>query len=101
MRTPASLVFALMCAPALLLTQNPATGVVIATIRSESGSPLAEAEVRIESHHALTDTRGVARLTVPAGRHRLTAARIGFEPATIEVQVPPAREVSVTVALEP
>jgi iron complex outermembrane receptor protein len=102
MRTSALLVLALSCAPALLLAQDEAaTGDVIATVRSESGAPLADAEVRIESRQARTDTRGVARLTVPAGRHRLTAARIGFEPATVDVQVPPDREVSVTVTLEP
>src|SRR5688572_221080 len=102
MRTSALVVLALSCAPALLLAQGElATGDVIATVRSESGTPLADAEVRIESHQALTDTRGVARLSVPAGGHRLTAARTGFQPATIEVQVPADREISVTVTLEP
>jgi iron complex outermembrane receptor protein len=98
MRLPALLVLAISCLPALLAAQ---TGEVIATVRSESGLPLADAEVRIESRQARTDTRGVARLSVPAGRHRLTTARIGFEPATTEVQVPPGGEVSVTVTLEP
>ncbi len=102
MRRMALLVLAISCAPALLHAQGePATGDVIATVQSESGSPLAEAEVRIASQQAVTDARGIARLTVPAGRHRLAAARIGFEPATIEVQVPPNGEISVTVTLEP
>jgi outer membrane receptor for ferrienterochelin and colicins len=102
MRTSALLVLALSSAPGLLRAQGePATGDVIATVRSESGTPLAEAEVRIESRQTLTDTRGVARLSVPAGRHRLSVARIGFNPATLEVQVPSGREVSVTVKLDP
>jgi len=102
MRTSALVVLALSCAPALLLAQGePATGDVIVTVRSESGTPLAEAEVEIASHQALTDARGVARLSVPAGRHPLTVARIGFEPATVEVEVPADREISVTVTLEP
>ncbi|HJR49878.1 MAG TPA: TonB-dependent receptor plug domain-containing protein, partial [Gemmatimonadales bacterium] len=102
MRISALLLFALSGVPALLLAQDPqATGDVVATVRSESGTPLAEAEVRIESQQALTDQQGVVRLTVEAGRRRLTAARIGFEPATVEVQVPRGREVSVTITLEP
>src|SRR5919107_1529311 len=102
MQTPTLVVLALWCAPALLLAQGePASGDVIATVRSEAGTPLAEAEVRIESHQALTDPQGVARLTVPAGRHRLGPARMGFEPGSTEVQVPPNGEVSVTLTLEP
>jgi outer membrane receptor for ferrienterochelin and colicins len=102
MRISALLLFVFSYSPALLLAQDPqATGDVIATVRSESGTPLAEAEVRIESHQALTDPQGVARLSVPTGRHRLTAARIGFEPATIQVQVTAGRELSVAITLEP
>jgi outer membrane receptor for ferrienterochelin and colicins len=101
-RTSALLVLALSGVPVLLHAQRePATGDVIATVRSESGSPLADAEVRIESQQTLTDTRGVARLSVSAGRHRLDVARIGFHPATIDVQVPANREISVNVTLEP
>ena len=86
MRTSFLVLLALSCAPALLIAQGePATGEVIATVRSEAGTPLAEAEVRAGTQQALTDPHGLARLTVPAGRQRLTVARIGFEPATIEV----------------
>jgi iron complex outermembrane receptor protein len=102
MRTSALVALALSCAPALLIAQaEPDTGAVIANVRSESGTPLAEAEVRADSRQAQTDAQGVARLALPAGRHILTVARIGFEPATIEVEVPAGREVSVTVTLEP
>ncbi len=99
MRLSALAVIALSCAPALLLAQG--TGDVIATVRSESGTPLAEAEVSMESQQILTDARGVARLSVPAGRHQLRVARIGFQPSTINLQVPAGGEVSVTVTLEP
>jgi iron complex outermembrane receptor protein len=102
MRTSALMILILTCAPALLQAQGDSpTGDVVATVRSESGTPLAEAEVRTSGWQTLTDAQGMARLTLPAGRHRLTVARIGFEPATIEVQVPPAREIRVTVTLEP
>ncbi|MGH7509261.1 MAG: TonB-dependent receptor [Gemmatimonadales bacterium] len=101
MRTSALIVLALWCAPALLPAQDQqATGDVIATVRSESGTLLAEAEVRTDARQAVTDAQGIARLALPAGRHRLTIARIGFQPATIEVVVPADREVSVTVTLE-
>jgi iron complex outermembrane receptor protein len=101
MRTLTLVVLALWCAPALLLAQNEPAGDLVVTVRSESGSPLAEAEVGVEAQQALTDARGVARLSVSAGRHHLKVARIGFEPATLDLQVPPNREVSVTVTLEP
>jgi outer membrane receptor for ferrienterochelin and colicins len=102
MRLRTLLLFALSCGPTLLHAQGePPTGDVIITVRSEAGAPLAEAEVQIESHQALTAPQGMARLTVPAGRHRLTAARIGFEPATVQVQVTAGREVRVRITLEP
>ena len=102
MRTWTLVILAVSCGPALLLAQgDAATGDVIATVRSESGTPLAEAEVRTGAEQSRTDAHGIARLSLPAGPHRLTVARIGFEPATIDVQVLPAREVRVTVTLEP
>ncbi|HEX6433993.1 MAG TPA: carboxypeptidase-like regulatory domain-containing protein, partial [Gemmatimonadales bacterium] len=102
MRISALLVLALSCAPALLFSQvQSPNGAVIATVRSESGASLADAEVRSETRQALTDAEGIARLTLATGRHRLTVARIGFDPATIEVDVTADREVRVTVTLEP
>jgi iron complex outermembrane receptor protein len=102
MRALALVVFAVAYLPELLLAQGDAgTSNVVATVRSESGTPLAEAEVRTETEQWLTDAQGIARLSLPAGRHRLTAARIGFEPAAIEVEVHAGREVSVTITLEP
>lgn len=102
MRTWTLAILALFCAPALLLAQvDAATGEVIATVRSETGTPLAEAEVRTKSRQTLTDPQGIARLTLPAGRHRLSVARIGFQPATTQVQVTAGGEVTVTVTLEP
>ena len=99
MRLSALIGIALSCAPVLLHAQG--TGDVIATVRSESGTPLAEAEVSMESQQILTDARGVARLSVPAGRHHLRVARIGFQPSMIHLQVPAGGKVRVTVTLEP
>ncbi len=88
--------------PALLLCQNvPPTGVLVATVRDESGASLPEAEVRSESQAAQTDARGMARLTLPAGGHLLTVARIGFRPATARADVIAAHEARVAVTLEP
>jgi outer membrane receptor for ferrienterochelin and colicins len=97
------LLLPLFYSPALVVAQTqPGTGDVITTVRSQSGTPLAEAEVRAEGQQqATTDAEGLARLTLAAGPHRITATRIGFEPATIEVQVPSGREISVTITLEP
>src|SRR3954469_19225126 len=102
MRRSTLVILALCCAPALLLGQNPPdTGVLIATVRSEAGAPLADAQVRAEGEQATTDAAGLSRLTLPAGRQRITVTRIGFQPASIQVQVSRAREIRVTVTLEP
>src|SRR4051812_21430359 len=102
MRRSTLVILALSCAPALLLGQNPPdTGVLMATVRSEAGAPLADAQVGAEGDQATTDAQGLARLILAAGRHRISVTRIGFQPATIQVQVPPAREIRVTVTLEP
>src|SRR3954471_613583 len=102
MRRSTLVILALSCAPALLLGQNPPdTGVLMATVRSEAGAPLADAQVGAEGDQATTDAQGLARLILAAGRHRISVTRIGFQPATIQVQGPPAREIRVTVTLEP
>jgi L-ascorbate metabolism protein UlaG (beta-lactamase superfamily) len=81
MRASALLVFTLWCLPAVLLAQgDAATGEVVATVRTESGAPLAEAEVRSDSSGTLTDAQGIARLTLPAGRRRLSVARMLIDP---------------------
>ncbi|MFL5449584.1 MAG: TonB-dependent receptor domain-containing protein [Gemmatimonadales bacterium] len=104
MRTPTSAVLALLvlpCAPALVLAQNqPTSGIVIATVRSEAGTQLAEAEVRSGTELVTTDADGLARLTLPAGRQRISVTRIGFQPAAIQVQVPRNDEIRVTVTLD-
>jgi hypothetical protein len=44
---------------------------VIITVRSESGTPLVEAEVRTGPRLTVTDKQGLARLSLPAGQHLL------------------------------
>src|SRR2546421_698963 len=76
-------------------------GLLVATVRDESGAAIPEAEVRSEAYAAQTDPRGIARLTLPAGSHILTVARIGFRPATVQVDVIAGDEVRMAVTLEP
>ena len=65
MRACALLVFALWCVPALLLAQgDAATGDVVAAVRTESGAPLAEAEVRSDSSGTLTDAQEVGQVAL-------------------------------------
>src|SRR5207237_7930141 len=86
----------------LLVCQSvPPSGALIARVRDESGRPLPEAEVRSDSNAAQPDASGVARLTLPAGGHVLTVARIGFRPATVRADVVAAHEVRIAVTLEP
>src|SRR4051812_27281700 len=102
MRRSTLVILALSCAPALLRAQSPAdTGAVLATVRSEAGSPLSDAEVRADGEQTTTDAADLARLTLPSGRRSISVTRIGFQPATLQVQVPANREIKVTVTLEP
>ena len=76
------------------------TGVVIVTVRDETGPRLADAEIRSESLAVSTDARGVARLRLPSGSQTLRVTKIGYQPATVAVSVGSGRESVVRVVLE-
>lgn len=76
------------------------SGSVAGTITDSSGIPIYGAEVTVDSARvrAFSDERGGFRLAgVPTGVRRLTARRLGFAPAAVDVQVSEA--VSATVSL--
>lgn len=49
---------------------------------------------------ALTDTRGLARLTVPAGRHTIFVLRIGFLRDSLVLTLRPSSDTTVSIALK-
>ncbi|HEY6060186.1 MAG TPA: TonB-dependent receptor, partial [Gemmatimonadales bacterium] len=73
-----------------LVAQRPTTGTVYGTARDSGGAPVAGAQIRLLPAGAatLTDSAGRYRLEgVPAGGITIQAARIGFYPHQLVVQV--------------
>jgi iron complex outermembrane receptor protein len=80
----------LLIAVAPLAAQRPTTGTVYGTVRDSGGAGVAGAQVRVLSAGpaAFTDSAGRYRLEgVPAGSVTLHAARIGFDPRQVVVQL--------------
>lgn len=63
-------------------------------------SALSDASVRIGKVGALTDARGQARLTVPAGRHTVFVLRIGFLRDSLVLTLRPSSDTTVSIALK-
>ncbi|MEX2526555.1 MAG: TonB-dependent receptor [Gemmatimonadota bacterium] len=88
---------------ALLMAAHPALGQEPeGTVRVQvvSGTePVANAEIRAHGILAITDERGVALLTLPAGDVRIQVEGFGFESETVHVRIEAGREASVVVEL--
>ena len=99
-----SLALVTLIAASSLVAQVPATGTVILTIEEEMG-PVDGALVRVLPlsaglPSASADAAGRARLVIPAGRHTLLIARIGYVAKRVSVVVPAGGEVTLTVTME-
>jgi TonB family protein len=93
----------LVCLLALIATPAFAQGTLTGHVRDPGGLGIGGAEVRVlgGSQATVTDERGEFRLTgVPAGALRLTARRMGFRPATVEIAAE-AAQAPVALQLEP
>jgi iron complex outermembrane receptor protein len=81
----------------------PAAGsaqVASVTVRTLGpAGPLEGTQVEASRQRALTDSTGVARLGLPPGRHTLTATRIGFAPASVELVLGEARDTTVVIRM--
>lgn len=71
----------------VLADAPPAHLVTVAVVAAEKRQPIADAQVRLGARRAVTDERGLARLAVPAGTHKLSVWKAGYEapPRTVEV----------------
>jgi len=79
----------------------PAT--VTLTVRVRHGAaPISSATVLVAGQEALTDERGEARFSLPAGIREVTVTHRGFEPVTVRIDVPSASPTfTVTVQIDP
>lgn len=88
-----------------LLVHPPPVGqvsgsTIVCTVTTE-GAPLPDVEIVVAGRVALTDSRGTVQIEVTAGRVELTAARPGFVPATVTVDVADGQRQFVTIELVP
>jgi iron complex outermembrane receptor protein len=79
--------------------QGEGDGTVTVRVLAD-GAPLAGAQLRSGGASATSDARGEATLRLPAGERTLTAAKIGFAPASLHVLVRAGLDTAVTVVLE-
>lgn len=85
------------------LAAQGAAGSVRGRVLSETGEPIAQAQVFISAigRGTLTNSRGVFTLhPLPAGSHRLQVGRIGYAPVRREVQVSPGVSDSIEIVME-
>jgi hypothetical protein len=83
-------------------TDSARTSALAGLVRDSSGRGIPLATVLVEESDiaTVTDDTGHFRLPgVPAGRTRFVARRIGFEPATFEIDMPAGLTVNVNVKL--
>ena len=85
-------------APALL-AQAASAGTVLVSVTEPMG-PVGDALVRVDSATVTTDAGGHARLVLPAGRHALTIARIGYIPKRVTLTVAAGQVTPLAVFLE-
>jgi iron complex outermembrane receptor protein len=76
-------------------------GTLAVTVRSESGGPASQVEVKAGDQVVLTDERGEATLQLPAGQATVSFERYGFDSRTSRVNITDGQTTRVTVELEP
>jgi TonB-dependent starch-binding outer membrane protein SusC len=97
--------FLLLCtvfAVAEAASQSATQGVVAGRVQSQTGQPIANAQVQIvgTNRGTLTDARGAFQLTnVPAGVQQIRVSSIGFRSETREVTVAAGEAVRLDVQL--
>ncbi|HET8539971.1 MAG TPA: carboxypeptidase-like regulatory domain-containing protein [Anaeromyxobacter sp.] len=79
-------------------TAPPRVAQVRGTIRAENGAPIANAVVLVAGERAATDARGAFLVSrSPTGRQGLLATARGYVDRCVTIDVPPARDVTVTL----
>jgi hypothetical protein len=76
----------------------PAHRLTVKVTESDGAVPIADVEIALGPYRAATDTAGLARLDIPAGRFDLAVWKSGFEgaPKTVEIAGDVALEVAMT-----
>ena len=95
---------ALILSSALVLSrrataQQPRTGVVEITVEESMGM-VGGLLVRSAGKSTRTDTQGMARLTLPAGRQRVSITQLGYKPTQVTVTIVADSVVTAKVTVE-
>lgn len=89
----------LFLTPVTVAAQDARIGVVQVTVQESMGM-VNGLSVRAAGRTARTDSAGIARLTLPAGRQVIAVTGIGYKPAQVTVIVVADSTISVTVPVE-
>lgn len=84
--------------PAAARAQVTPPSIVTVRVRQDT-TPLPDALVRSQRVVRVTDARGLARLPLAAGAHRLVVGKLGFRPETLLVVVAAGRDTTIDVPL--
>ncbi len=76
-------------------------GTLVVTVRSESGQPVSQVEVKAGEQVVLTDERGEATLQLPAGPAALSFERYGFDSRTSRTNIVEGQTTRITIEMEP
>lgn len=86
------------CSARALHAQSPATGVVHVTVFEDMGM-VGGLRVSAAGRSTITDSLGIARLTLPVGQHTITVRGIGYRPAQASVDVLADSTTSLAIAI--
>ena len=75
-------------------------GILIVTVRSDSGEPAPQVEVMGGGQTSVTDDKGHATLQVPAGPVEIHLERYGFASKDVRVIVPAGQTARIAIELE-
>lgn len=77
---------------------EPEHSVQVKVVNKKTRAPIPEAQVRLGLYRAVTDETGSVKVSVPAGRFRLTVTRAGYDMPERNIKV--SKDIRVRVAAE-
>lgn len=82
-------------------TRPPEHSVCVTIVEKDTGTPVRDARVRLGVHRGATDETGRARFAVPAGTHRLSVWKAGYDTPESTVQVTKDEELGISMTALP
>ncbi|MCH5716664.1 carboxypeptidase-like regulatory domain-containing protein [Niabella hibiscisoli] len=82
--------------------QAQQTGVVKGTVTNEKGQPAEKVTIGVTNNSifATTDNKGAYLLSLPAGKHTVTATMVGYESQNAEINITEDKTVILNIRLK-